>query len=138
LRKKPTWRRGFVVTDGARGTSVASVPPARVTRVSQLPAGVRDLSSGNPDPHLLPSLAAVFTRLEPSHKLYGVAAKLPELESLAAETFAAAAFAATSPSPVARWTRSNVPCKPSFAQETTSSSKIRAGHGSPISCARSA
>jgi DNA-binding transcriptional MocR family regulator len=82
-------RRGFVVTDGARGTSVAPVPPARVTRVSQLPPGVRDLASGNPDPQLLPSLAEVFTRLEPSHRLYGVAAKLPELEVLAAERFAA-------------------------------------------------
>jgi DNA-binding transcriptional MocR family regulator len=82
-------RRGFVVTEGARGTSVAPVPPARVARVSQLPAGVRDLASGNPDPQLLPSLAEVFARLEPSHRLYGVAAKLPELEVLAAETFAA-------------------------------------------------
>lgn len=82
-------QRGFVVTDGARGTSVAPVPPARVTRVSPLPAGVRDLSSGNPDTRLLPSLADVFARLEPSHRLYGVAAKLPELESLAAKTFAA-------------------------------------------------
>lgn len=82
-------QRGFVVTDGARGTSVAPMPPARVTRVSPLPAGVRDLSSGNPDTRLLPSLADVFARLEPSHRLYGVAAKLPELESLAAKTFAA-------------------------------------------------
>jgi DNA-binding transcriptional MocR family regulator len=82
-------QRGFVVTNGARGTSVAPVPPARVTRVSPLPAGVRDLSSGNPDTRLLPSLADVFARLEPSHRLYGVAAKLPELESLAAKTFAA-------------------------------------------------
>jgi DNA-binding transcriptional MocR family regulator len=82
-------QRGFVVTEGARGTSVAPVPPARVKRVSQLPAGVRDLSSGNPDPRLLPSLADVFARLEPSHRLYGVAAKLPELESLAADGFAA-------------------------------------------------
>jgi DNA-binding transcriptional MocR family regulator len=82
-------QRGFVVTDGARGTSVAPVPPARVTRVSPLPAGVRDLSSGNPDTRLLPSLADVFARLEPSHRLYGVAAKLPGLESLAAKTFAA-------------------------------------------------
>jgi DNA-binding transcriptional MocR family regulator len=82
-------QRGFVVTDGARGTSVAPVPPARVKRVSQLPAGVHDLSSGNPDPRLLPSLADVFARLEPSHRLYGVAAKLPELESFAADDFAA-------------------------------------------------
>jgi DNA-binding transcriptional MocR family regulator len=82
-------RRGFVVTEGARGTSVAPVPPARVTRVSQLPTGVRDLASGNPDPQLLPSLAEVFTGLEPSHRLYGVPTKLPELEVLAAEAFAA-------------------------------------------------
>jgi DNA-binding transcriptional MocR family regulator len=82
-------QRGFVVTDGARGTSVSPVPPVRVKRVSQPPAGVRDLSSGNPDPRLLPSLADVFARLEPSHRLYGVAAKLPELESLAADDFAA-------------------------------------------------
>ena len=82
-------QRGFVITDGARGTSVAPVPPARVERVSQLPAGVHDLSSGNPDPRLLPSLADVFARLEPSHRLYGVAAKLPELESLAVDDFAA-------------------------------------------------
>ena len=81
--------RGFVITDGARGTSVAPVPPARVKRVSQLPAGVRDLSSGNPDLRLLPSLAAAFARLDPSHRLYGVAAKLPELEALATDLFAA-------------------------------------------------
>ena len=81
--------RGFVVTDGARGTSVAPVPPARVARVSQLPAGVCDLASGNPDPQLLPPLAEVFAQLDPSHRLYGVAAKLPELEVLAAELFAA-------------------------------------------------
>ncbi|MGH3011669.1 MAG: aminotransferase class I/II-fold pyridoxal phosphate-dependent enzyme [Gaiellaceae bacterium] len=82
-------QRGFVVTDGARGTSVAPAPPVRVKRVSQLPTGVRDLSSGNPDPRLLPSLTDVLTRLEPDHRLYGVPAKLPELASLAADGFAA-------------------------------------------------
>jgi len=82
-------QRGFVVAEGARGTSVAPVPPVRIKRLAELPAGVRDLSSGNPDPRLLPSLADAFARVEPTHKLYGVAAKLPELAALAAADFAA-------------------------------------------------
>jgi DNA-binding transcriptional MocR family regulator len=82
-------QRGFVVADGARGTSVAPLPPVRVKRAAALPTGVRDLSSGNPDPRLLPSLDAAFTRINPEHKLYGVAAKLPELEDLAHDGFAA-------------------------------------------------
>ncbi len=79
--------RGFVVADRGRGTSVAPLPPVRVTRATQLPAGVRDLASGNPDPRLLPSLGEVLARVDPAHKLYGVDAKLPELAALAAEEF---------------------------------------------------
>jgi DNA-binding transcriptional MocR family regulator len=82
-------QRGFVVADGTRGTSIAPLPPVRVQRAAPLPAGVRDLSSGNPDPRLLPSLEEAFTRINPGHKLYGVAAKLPELEDLAQDGFAA-------------------------------------------------
>ena len=75
-------QRGFVVTDRGRGTSVAAAPPVRVRRVAALPAGVRDLASGNPDPRLLPPLAEALARVDPAHALYGVAAKLPELASL--------------------------------------------------------
>jgi DNA-binding transcriptional MocR family regulator len=82
-------QRGFVVAERAHGTSIAPLPPVRVKRIAELPPGVRDLSSGNPDPRLLPSLAEVFTRVEPTHKLYGVAAKLPELAALAEADFAA-------------------------------------------------
>src|SRR5262249_52827883 len=39
----------------------------------------------NPDPELLPPLPP----LQPTHRLYGTAAKLPELEALAAAQFAA-------------------------------------------------
>jgi DNA-binding transcriptional MocR family regulator len=81
-------QRGFVVTEGARGTSVAPVPPVRVRRIAPLPPGVRDLSSGNPDPKLLPPLAEVFRHVDPGHRLYGVAAKLPELTALAEAEFA--------------------------------------------------
>jgi DNA-binding transcriptional MocR family regulator len=81
-------QRGFVTADRGRGTSVAALPPVRVRTVTALPAGVRDLASGNPDPQLLPSLAEVLPRVDPKHRLYGVAAKLPELASLAEAEFA--------------------------------------------------
>jgi DNA-binding transcriptional MocR family regulator len=82
-------QRGFVVGERARGTAVAPLPPVRVKRASPLPDGVRDLASGNPDPELLPSLAGVFARLDPAHRLFGVEAKLPELVALAESDFAA-------------------------------------------------
>ena len=81
-------QRGFVVGERARGTSVAPSPPARVRRLAPLPSGVRDLSSGNPDARLLPSLANALARVDPAHKLYGVPAKLPELAQLAEADFA--------------------------------------------------
>jgi DNA-binding transcriptional MocR family regulator len=81
-------QRGFVVGERARGTSVAPSPPARVQRLAPLPHGVRDLSSGNPDPRLLPSLGDALARVDPAHKLYGVPAKLPELAQVAETDFA--------------------------------------------------
>ena len=81
-------QRGFVATDRGRGTSVAPVPPVRVKRAAELPTGVRDLASGNPDPLLLPSLAEALARVDPGHKLYGGATKLPELAAHAAAEFA--------------------------------------------------
>jgi DNA-binding transcriptional MocR family regulator len=82
-------QRGFVVTDRGRGTSIAPVPPMRVQRAAALPPGVRDLSSGNPDPRLLPALAPALAEVDAEHRLYGVAAKLPALAEHAAATFAA-------------------------------------------------
>ena len=76
-------QRGFVVADRGRGTSVAALPPVRVKLAAELPTGVRDLASGNPDPQLLPSLAEAFDRVEPRHRLYGGETKLPELASRA-------------------------------------------------------
>jgi DNA-binding transcriptional MocR family regulator len=81
-------QRGFVLAERARGTIVAPVPPVRVQRVGLLPPGTRDLSSGNPDPRLLPSLAGALARVDPAHKLYGVPAKLAELAQLAEADFA--------------------------------------------------
>jgi DNA-binding transcriptional MocR family regulator len=80
--------RGYVVAEGARGTSVAPLPPVRVKATADLPPGVRDLRSGNPDPRLLPPLDDALARIEPTHRLYGVAAKLPQLAAAAAAEFA--------------------------------------------------
>ena len=81
-------QRGFVVADRARGTSVAPLPPVRVQR-SEVPTGVRDLASGNPDPELLPPLGPALARIDAGHKLYGGAGKLPGLVALAEEDFGA-------------------------------------------------
>jgi DNA-binding transcriptional MocR family regulator len=81
-------QRGFVVADRGRGTSVAPVPPVRVRRAAELPAGVRDLASGNPDPSLLPPLSRALARVDTTHRLYGVPAKLPELAARAEREFA--------------------------------------------------
>jgi DNA-binding transcriptional MocR family regulator len=81
-------QRGFVAADGRRGTMVVPLPPVRVRRIAELPAGVRDLAGGNPDPRLLPPLGDVLARVDPAHRLYGVAAKLPELAGQAEAEFA--------------------------------------------------
>ena len=82
-------QRGFVVGERGQGTSIAPLPPMRVQRAAELPAGVRDLSSGNPDPRLLPPLAKVLARIDPAPRLYGVAAKLPALTAHAEADFSA-------------------------------------------------
>jgi DNA-binding transcriptional MocR family regulator len=81
-------QRGFVVADRRRGTTIAEVPPVRVKRATELPAGVRDLASGNPDPSLLPPLAEGLARVDPKHKLYGGLTNLPELVAQAESEFA--------------------------------------------------
>jgi DNA-binding transcriptional MocR family regulator len=82
-------QRGFVVADRGKGTSVAPIPPVRVRSPGALPAGVRDLASGNPDPGLLPPIAGALRRLGAGHRLYGAPAKLPELVAIAEAGFAA-------------------------------------------------
>jgi DNA-binding transcriptional MocR family regulator len=63
--------RGAVVTEGRRGTFVArrraSVPEP------DIPEGLLDLASGNPDPGLLPDLTARLDSIGPIDTLYGEA-----------------------------------------------------------------
>ncbi len=76
--------RGLLHGHGRRGTVVAGRPPLPVRRRFVLPAGVRNLADGNPDPALLPDLAPVLGALDLTPQLYGGAAKHPALVAAAA------------------------------------------------------
>jgi len=83
-------RRGVVVSEQRRGTRIGDGPPIGSARVPlPVPAGARDLSSGNPDPVLLPDLAPVLARLKPPVRLYGEPSVVPELATLAREQLSA-------------------------------------------------
>jgi DNA-binding transcriptional MocR family regulator len=81
--------RGLVTANTRLGTVVAAQPAIRVRGARSLPANVRDLASGNPDPDLLPPLAPALAAVDTGHKLYGGPVKLPLLADLAAADFAA-------------------------------------------------
>jgi len=79
-------RRGVVVTEQRRGTRIGPGPPLGSPRTSlPIPQGARDLSRGNPDPELLPDLAAALARCALPKRLYGEAPVLPELAAHARE-----------------------------------------------------
>jgi DNA-binding transcriptional MocR family regulator len=83
-------QRGLVSANRRRGTVVATQPPPRVRGPRPpLPANARDLSTGNPDPALLPPLGPALARVHPEHRLYGGPIKLPRLAELAKADFAA-------------------------------------------------
>lgn len=86
--------RGVVAADGRRGTRVRPAPPIAVPREIPIPAGVRDLSDGNPDPALLPNADAALRRLGPVARLYGEDLNDPRLLELAREQFRADGIAA--------------------------------------------
>jgi DNA-binding transcriptional MocR family regulator len=83
--------RGLVASEGRRGTRVARRPATFVSRRGHaaVPAGVRDLTSGNPDPELLPDLEAVLHRLELPRRLYNEPTNRSDLLGLAAGRFRA-------------------------------------------------
>jgi len=82
-------QRGLINANSRRGTAVASQPPLRVRGARPLPANVRDLASGNPDPGMLPPLGPALAALDPAHKLYGGPVKLERLVKLVRADFAA-------------------------------------------------
>jgi DNA-binding transcriptional MocR family regulator len=77
-------RRGLVTGAGRAGTRVRDVPPISPRAPLAVPAGVRDLRTGGPDPTLLPTLSPLPT---PS-RLYGEPPVSPRLGRVAAERLA--------------------------------------------------
>jgi len=63
--------RGLTDGRGRMGTFVTARPPVMVPSDPEIPVGALDLSSGNPDPVLLPSLGDVLSELSGSTVLYG-------------------------------------------------------------------
>lgn len=76
--------RGLVVTRARSGAQVSWRPPLGAPLLgASVPAGTRDLASGNPDPQLLPDLIPVLRRIEPPRQLYGGDPADPKLLELA-------------------------------------------------------
>jgi DNA-binding transcriptional MocR family regulator len=80
--------RGLVTASGRRGTRVSPRPPVASRTADIVPPGTRDLTTGNPDPQLLPDLADALTRVPLGHRLYGEAANRHDLLEGAARQFA--------------------------------------------------
>ncbi len=63
--------RGITVGRGRRGTFVADRPPVMISPDPVVREGLRNLSSGNPDPNLLPDLTSALRDSEGPVVLYG-------------------------------------------------------------------
>jgi DNA-binding transcriptional MocR family regulator len=90
--------RGFVISDGRRGTRVAGRPESRPARAGRLPEGVRDLASSFVDPELVPDVSAALARVAARHPnvtRYEENAKLDALVALAEDELGRAGVDAT-------------------------------------------
>ena len=87
--------RGLTAANGRRGTRVIPRPPTRArSDLRPVAEGATDLSSGNPDGALLPSLAPALQQLDATAALYDAPPLLPSLASFAAAEFEADGIAA--------------------------------------------
>ncbi|MBW5486067.1 aminotransferase class I/II-fold pyridoxal phosphate-dependent enzyme [Streptomyces bambusae] len=80
-------RRGIVVTRGRGGTTVAHAPVVGSRRPPKVPAGIRDLAGGHPDPAFLPVLTPP-AGIAPVHGSHRGNPRLPALEELSRAWFA--------------------------------------------------
>jgi DNA-binding transcriptional MocR family regulator len=74
--------RGIAAGQGRAGTRITAGPPLSRPAPLELPEGVRDLATGNPDPALLPALRPILRRIDPAPVTYGEA--LVDLDALRA------------------------------------------------------
>lgn len=84
--------RGLLRTDGRRGTHVGLRPPVAAPLATPVPAHLRNLASGNPDPALLPDWRAALQHAGQRGRLYGEPAKQGGLLRLASRALAADAL----------------------------------------------
>jgi DNA-binding transcriptional MocR family regulator len=83
-------QRGYLSAEGRRGTRVSRRPPLPVrAAAAPVPAHLRNLADGNPDPALLPRLAPALARLGRRPRLYGEPTNHGELLALARRRLAA-------------------------------------------------
>src|SRR4051812_39536215 len=77
-------RRGIAISRPRSGLRVADRPPvASHLERAPVPEGVRDVSSGNPDPRLLPDVLRAFRSLSDEPRLYGAHSVTDELRAVA-------------------------------------------------------
>ncbi len=79
--------RGLVVGERRRGTRIAGTPDPPLQRAGIFPTGVIDLSSGNPDPALLPDLRPLLALAAQPSGAYHEAVNLGRLIGLARSRF---------------------------------------------------
>ncbi|HXZ88069.1 MAG TPA: aminotransferase class I/II-fold pyridoxal phosphate-dependent enzyme [Candidatus Binataceae bacterium] len=80
-------RRGLVAAAGRGGTLVRPQPPLITRPAPHVPAGVRNLAEGGPDPALLPSIEKAIRRLRLEPRNYGGPYNRADLLELAAAAF---------------------------------------------------
>lgn len=86
-------RRGVLVTQDRSRTLVAHQPVPMFRLAPAVPEGTIDLATGNPDPELLPDLAAVLAAVPAIQPRYTEDVLLPQLRELAAAELSAGGVA---------------------------------------------
>jgi DNA-binding transcriptional MocR family regulator len=77
--------RGLVSGAGRTGTRITRQSAAPIAAARQrVPVGAVDLSTGNPDPELLPPIDAALRAIDPSPRMYDAPAMLPALATFVA------------------------------------------------------
>ena len=82
-------QRGFLVSQGRRGTVVSSRPPLPIASPLQARDGVTDCATGNPDRNLLPKLGPALDAVRREQTLYDEDPNHPELVELGLSLFRA-------------------------------------------------